>query len=805
VGFQVPQRRQRLVICFDGTWNQRDSGTNICKLSDLVQEGEVGTITEPFTQCVYYDAGVGTGVLDGFTGGAFGLGLSRNVREAYDWLVEYYSDEDEIYVFGFSRGAFTARSLVGLISRCGLLRRGAPLSTEELWKGYQILGRHLNEHTGSEPAKNWWERIWGKPKRPFRELRELQNDPWDKNPQQPKTPNNRTERLLCKWSRRVRIKCVGVFDTVGSMGLDSLAIPWLRNHIAQFHNTRLTSLVMNGLQAMAIDEHRANFVHIPWHRRINRAAGGTQDHDTRIEQRWFVGAHSNVGGGYDDDVLAQYPLAWFVTECKKLGLVFKPREQDLDVVPSDLTALTKPDKGASDLSPRPPQIRDSFSEFAGGLWKHFIRVKREYRRIGPPPELQNGQLMQSANESLDPSVSLTKATAKTNGETYNPPNLWEYYSRVGPPPADKAPRHHYLDGTRAALLLLVWLACISAAGWMFDRWLSGGRTHTLLLVLPFIALIADYIESALNHKVTLHPDGIKAEACIAFMNFCLGLRLIAIVCFIMGVFVLARNLLLWLLPSFRAENVLWLFVLDLLVVWIVVSRIWCVAPMMEAGFGSIALLQKQTTPNNVRDCLKYWAAGESGTNGQALLMPVVQTIWRDIINFIPAYSVLLFVGSWVNFSLAAPLTFADFHSHRLWGMLESDNRCWIAAAIIAVICLLANVLKDSCQLKFIFRYPDLPSRSNVIISRTARWTMSIFFVLGIAMTISGALRLFRFDPGTLLTISAGALVLLFSPTPVIKHLGDLSLVLCRQSFITAKRGLNYLALTPKRITSKKRA
>ena len=117
--------QQRLVLCLDGTWNQSDSGTNIYHLSNLIKKGSVSSDGQTWRQRIYYQEGVGTGVLDRVTGGAFGIGISRNIREAYDWLVERYCDGDEIYIFGFSRGAFTARSLVGLISRCGLLRRGS--------------------------------------------------------------------------------------------------------------------------------------------------------------------------------------------------------------------------------------------------------------------------------------------------------------------------------------------------------------------------------------------------------------------------------------------------------------------------------------------------------------------------------------------------------------------------------------------------------------------------------------------------------------------------------------------------------
>ena len=186
---------QRLVLCLDGTWNEQDSGTNIYHLSNLIVEGAVTKEGQTWHQLVYYQEGVGTGMLDRVTGGAFGIGLSRNVREAYDWLIEHYCDGDEIYVFGFSRGAFTARSLVGLISKCGLLRRGAPMPPEELWHAYQILGRLCNSRSGMEPAPSWWERIAGKPKPPFRNIQDLRPlEPWEKGkPVDVKPPANRAE------------------------------------------------------------------------------------------------------------------------------------------------------------------------------------------------------------------------------------------------------------------------------------------------------------------------------------------------------------------------------------------------------------------------------------------------------------------------------------------------------------------------------------------------------------------------------------------------------------------------------------
>ena len=132
---------RRLTVCLDGTWNNRDDSTNVLHHFALTSEcRDRKVLGDRVTQLKLYLEGVGTGSLDAITGGGFGFGLETNVRAAYNWLVQNYEDEtaftpaDEIYIFGFSRGAFTARSLVGFISTCGLLRRGAPLTVNELWR-----------------------------------------------------------------------------------------------------------------------------------------------------------------------------------------------------------------------------------------------------------------------------------------------------------------------------------------------------------------------------------------------------------------------------------------------------------------------------------------------------------------------------------------------------------------------------------------------------------------------------------------------------------------------------------------------
>src|SRR5215471_10139231 len=121
----------RLIVCFDGTWNRPDGNpdlsarveTNVCRFYEATVGGELprGDI-----QKKWYDAGVGTNWYDRVVGGAFGIGIDQKIREGYQWLADNYPDSDrsgvEVFVLGFSRGAYTARSLVGLIRNCGLLR-----------------------------------------------------------------------------------------------------------------------------------------------------------------------------------------------------------------------------------------------------------------------------------------------------------------------------------------------------------------------------------------------------------------------------------------------------------------------------------------------------------------------------------------------------------------------------------------------------------------------------------------------------------------------------------------------------------
>lgn len=273
---------RRLVMCCDGTWNNPDqlgstgvpAPTNVAKLALGVAEDDKGT-----PQLLYYQSGVGTRRFQRVRGGVFGYGLSRNVRACYRFVVETYEPGDELYFVGFSRGAYTARSTVGLINNCGILR---PEHRDRLDEAYALYKSRRPE-TGA--------------------LRGI-------------------EAKLFRKSYSydvVKIHFVGVWDTVGAIGIpiDGLPIPdFIKRHWG-FHSTELNDRVSNAYQALAIDERRRPFKPALWQRE-QRWDGQA------LEQVWFAGAHRDVGGGTRDPSLSEIPLMWMVNRARRCGLAFKP-------------------------------------------------------------------------------------------------------------------------------------------------------------------------------------------------------------------------------------------------------------------------------------------------------------------------------------------------------------------------------------------------------------------------------------------------------------------------------------------------
>jgi uncharacterized protein (DUF2235 family) len=277
---------RRLVVCCDGTWKTAEAKnpTNIVSLARSV----LPVARDGISQLVFYDPGVGTGTwVDRLTGGALGRGLSDNVKDAYRWLIYNYAPEDQIYIFGFSRGAYTARSLVGLVRKCWLLHKE---HAELLPRAYEIYRRR------------------------------------DDTADSPEAGDFRTQN-----SRQVDVHFIGVFDTVGSLGIPVAGLRGISRRRYQFHDARLSSIVKHAFHAVAIDERRKAFSPTLWETQPGR--------DQVVEQVWFAGVHSDVGGGYAERGLSDVTLNWMVAKARAAGLDFDDRNLSARVRPDPFGPL----------------------------------------------------------------------------------------------------------------------------------------------------------------------------------------------------------------------------------------------------------------------------------------------------------------------------------------------------------------------------------------------------------------------------------------------------------------------------------
>jgi uncharacterized protein (DUF2235 family) len=286
---------KRLVCFFDGTWNKPDDVliTNVVKLQRAVLQADATGVA----QLVHYEMGIATEASLGqlaFTVGAIGFGVGERICGGYRFLCENYAEGDEIYLIGFSRGAFEARSLAGIVALAGIARSAAPETIDAVWAYYE------QSKLAAVPGE--LEALRGAARYP------------------------------------VRIKCVAVWDTVGNLG-----IPFVRKGLIRellgFHDTQLAPTVDVGLHALAIDEPRGPFEPTLWTAKRGAALPAGQI----IEQVWFPGCHANVGGGYEDSALSDIALLWMaerITQTTNLAV-------DLEL----LRQTTKPDPLGEQVSP----------------------------------------------------------------------------------------------------------------------------------------------------------------------------------------------------------------------------------------------------------------------------------------------------------------------------------------------------------------------------------------------------------------------------------------------------------------------
>lgn len=264
---------KNIIIFSDGTGQEGGKGanTNIYKLFNTVED-------RTSTQVTFYDRGLGTGLrkLSGNVGGA---GISKNILDCYTFVFENYAAGDQIYLFGFSRGAATVRSLSSFIHHFGILPKSRPELIKKAYKIYKIKNKNKRE-TNAQKFVATHHTMW------------------------------------------TRIQFLGCYDTVAALGLPIKPLSVFLNMVPglrhKFHNFTLSESVLHAYQALAIDDKRKTFHPILW----DAEASSYQT----IKQVWFCGMHTDVGGGYNKPELSNISLLWMRNMATQLGLRLYPSQ-----------------------------------------------------------------------------------------------------------------------------------------------------------------------------------------------------------------------------------------------------------------------------------------------------------------------------------------------------------------------------------------------------------------------------------------------------------------------------------------------
>ena len=258
---------KNIVVFSDGTGQEGGEGanTNIYKLFNIIED-------RTSQQISFYDPGLGTGWRK-LSGNVSGAGISKNILECYTFIFENFEAGDQIYLFGFSRGAATVRSLTSFIHYFGIIPKSRP---ELIKQAYEIY-KSENETGRKSKAKAF------------------------------------VSKHHTMWTR---IKFLGCYDTVAALGLPIKPLSVLMNIIPgmqhKFQNFKLNETVENAYQALAIDDERKTFHPILW----DAEALPYQS----IKQVWFCGMHTDVGGGYDEQELSDIPFSWMKEMAVNHGL-----------------------------------------------------------------------------------------------------------------------------------------------------------------------------------------------------------------------------------------------------------------------------------------------------------------------------------------------------------------------------------------------------------------------------------------------------------------------------------------------------
>jgi uncharacterized protein (DUF2235 family) len=485
----------RLAVFCDGTWNglQMQNLTNVARLARSV----VRDPPDGVPQLVYYDEGVGTATgvsrtsdrLEAILGGAFGAGLDRKIEQAYRFIVLNYKEpDDEIFIFGFSRGAYTARSLCGLIRKCGILR---PEHLQRVPEAMQLY-RNRKIHPAGPECQEFRDRYSRREVVGSEDLRRKVGETTVSR-RAAGAPDDGEECLLTDEVRRkraVRIRYLGLWDTVGSLGVpDRFVLLSAFNKRFRFHDTEASKLIESLRHAIAADEDRRTFSAAPFSnirdlnitatdeqnagvkarneravkagrapaplaQVVDRRAPGYISYDQRrYQQKWFPGDHGAVGGGNFELGLSSAALLWVAQGAQAAGLAFDDRPEGELAMAGDLAnPLVDWRIGSKPGTLRPAWATDLLG-MIGGYRSRAESIGRD--EVHPGARLRWMRMAHYRPKVFSPFT----------GEV-----------RLGP--------HRYVElVTGPPFRLLFVLALI--AGALLLLWLLGVVAHELLRLLPF--------------------------------------------------------------------------------------------------------------------------------------------------------------------------------------------------------------------------------------------------------------------------------------------------------------------------------
>ncbi|KAG7128483.1 hypothetical protein HYQ45_011905 [Verticillium longisporum] len=298
---------KRLIITCDGTWMDSlgekggDPQSNVTRISRVLRR----TCQNGMHQIIAYNPGVGSGnALDRVTGGMLGVGLEQAIREVYNFICTNYVDGDEIVLVGFSRGAFTARSVADMVASIGLLTPAGLDYFFAIFDDYEHMGssKRAQEDFLCDDLPPYAGQL-GEDKLRWEAHRKDIYRRWLKT-------LGYTRDTHADGRTLITIKALGVWDTVGTLGVPPVPIidTW------KFTNTEVSDRVENAFQALALDEPRFAFRPALWER--------VRENRTNLKQVWFPGNHGGVGGGWHDQQIATISLAWMCDQLSTVGIEF---------------------------------------------------------------------------------------------------------------------------------------------------------------------------------------------------------------------------------------------------------------------------------------------------------------------------------------------------------------------------------------------------------------------------------------------------------------------------------------------------